>query len=454
MDIFPRLDDIWKWQSTLFAQENFPDGSQAGQEMSRQAIGRLMVLCFVPAGIVFFAPTLSGQSTLSVFQRCSGYAQSISELNSQFNAHRARAGQLVSRRSDLLLRLEACKQDLVGLKVGEVLHQLSMLQVEFEKQSVRMEATTTNFEDQPAAPGSALLRNREFLQPLSERWKNIEFRIGLGIKQSNEISASQRVTLQRKIKVVQELYTTIEEMDRLRFKQFELFNKYFELADVTGFRSEIENRAAVRELEKADTGNLGAVFALAIAMRRLNRVDESLALLTRFEATNAHAALAAAARSEIEMSLGNHAAARKLQHVALAAGRNDVRVRLLCAQSKSAGHDLKSAIPDWEFVAKHGDFETEAHRSLALIYASFPEPTKHHAEMAHEHSKLACALAADQNWGCLIARALAHSASGQRGAGLAAAEQAIGVAVGEQVSLCLSISDDIKAGKTVTWKFN
>lgn len=445
------------------------------------------------------APVFGQSSKVTNFQRCNSFAGTLGDLDTQHKSQATSAMQLVAQRADVLERLKACKRDLDELQARELVQQISLFQVELEKQALQIELNSIASQ-QNAAASAAQARAKEInasregflasapastktfigeigainkspwlgaapttlprigdapnVRALAAKWAQMVSLEGLGAQQLKELNAAQRITVERRLKIIGELQAVVLEMHRLQGKQFELFDKYFQLADIAGMRSRIEHRAALRELERADANNLGAAFVLAMTLSRLDRMDDSIALLNQLGASDALHGISLAARAEILMRKGEKLASRKDQSDALGLAKNDYRVRMLCAQADCVNAEYRSALADWEFALKHGTQEAAAQRALALIYVSLPSPTKHHLSLADEHSKLACALSVDENWGCQIARALALAVNGKRDEAAEYAEQATELAVGEQKYRCLAIADDIKAGKKVVWHFD
>lgn len=459
-------------------------------------ISRVCKFICMMVAVGILACDLQAQSLpASGFERCSVYATALAELESQYRLAVDHRMQLISQRSDILQRLDTCKRDCEGLQSLEVFEQLHRYQLEVEKQAVNYQLNQAASEQDRLAQ-AALARAPELnaarrtridaasnewltriagrdearwsgsnspfrndsldlpnIQPLTQKWAQLSTATGMSIQRARELNAAQRLTFERYRKTINELQSVVLQMSRIPFKQAELFAKYFQYADISGMRSRVEHRAALRELERSDFSNVGALFVAALTLSRLDREEDAIAMLTKLAQAESLRAVALAARAEILMRKGDRQASRKDQADAMALAGDDPRVRMFCAQAKCVDAELKSTLDDWEFALKHGAPETLVRRTLALIYCSLPHPTQRQLQIADEYSQIACSLSADNDWGSMIARALAHAANGRSDEALAAAESALELAIGEQKLVCQSIADHIQAGQPVTWRF-
>jgi tetratricopeptide (TPR) repeat protein len=262
-----------------------------------------------------------------------------------------------------------------------------------------------------------------------------------------------RLVLQRRKNVIDELQSILAEWRSLDAKSLELFNRYWQAADVAALKSNLELKAGLRSLQQADADNEGAQFALAITHMRLKEFDEALPLLNQLVQTPAVRGVALAARAELYVRMGKADLSSADMRQALSIAKKDPRVRLHCAMALAAAGSLRTAESEWEAVLKLGTQEIAARRAIALIHAAAPTPSDYDKKIANGYAQLAAKLAGEEDWACQMACALAAQASGQTLEAIRSAQRASDAAIGDKRVFCDAAIEQLKQGSRPSWQF-
>lgn len=415
---------------------------------------------------------VGAQSPVSSFSQCMAYVDAARDLGAKFDAHRTSGEELLAERAAVAQRLQTSWVTVAQLhqqQMVRVIHAAELelmgaaLAIELNGLIASKQGEPQRVLDPRYSPESTM---SHFFQQYQRSLQGPDVRDAgdqlAAVHVSLEALAhdmksfreAERLTIQRYLSQLQELERVVQEMMRWSQRSLELFDAYWELADVAGVRSPLELRMVLRELERASEADAGALFARAITLTRLERSPEALALLEQVSQFPPARLVVQAARAEILIRDGQTREGRSLLGQTLPAGSDDARVRLHRAQAYAAAGDLRSAANEWKAVLQLGGHEIAARRGLALLYASQSNPSPRELETALDQAQLASQLAGD-DWSCELALGLAWAAHGDDPQALAAVGRAGKFAAGENQTYCEQVAAQIQAGGSrPVWNFS
>ncbi|MGN6546589.1 MAG: tetratricopeptide repeat protein [Aureliella sp.] len=414
--------------------------------------GRVCAMVALTCQLLFGA-AVNAQAAAPAFERCLQYATEFEELNNQYSLYKTSAEKLSGEREDALERLAQTNQSVAQLIAYGAMQR--MLALEGQLIGVNQQAAVDSELARKANAGETLRPSTPNAPLRIANQQVAQTQVQLDVMYHNMKTTDQagRLVLERRKSIIEELQSIAAEFKGLDAKQLELFDRYWELADVARVRSDLELRAALRQLRQADSENSGAQFAMAITLMRLGDFDAALTLLNPLVQVPAIRAVALAARSELYVRMDKREASASDMRQAVAMAKNDPRVRMHCAMAHSAAESFKAAETEWNAVLKLGSQEVAARRALALLHASAPTPSEHNRKTAAESAELAAKLAGEDDWACNLALALAAQVNGDKEKAIRSAQRASDCAIGEKRIYCDGVLEQIEAGQRVFWRF-
>lgn len=399
------------------------------------------------------------QGMPSAFERCATYAAAFEELESLYDHYQAVREKLSVEHADALKRLSETNAAVRELVTFQEMRGLATLEAEMLSSGQQAALQSSSSPDGNLPSGHFLLGSRysetaaSAAASAARQIAQTRVQIDMLKHQMKTTDEAGRLVLERRKSVLEEIQSVMSEFYSLEVRSLELFNRYWELADVVGVRSGLELRAGRRLLQAAAADNPGAQFAHAITLMRLGEFDDPLAMLNRLANVPSVRGLVLAARAELHARMNKPDAALQDARQALSVARADGRVRVHRAMAFAALGDLKSAESEWEAVLKSGGHEIAARRAIALINASAANLTDRNKARAAESAELAGRLAGDKDWASNIAIALAAAANGETDKAIDAATRASGSAIGDKRLYCDGLREQMSRGARAVWKF-
>jgi tetratricopeptide (TPR) repeat protein len=392
----------------------------------------------------------SAQATSSsAFEQIAAYAKSFESLDSEVSAHLSARALMLKERDEVRAGLIDTQRDLQEVQARGFVNQFQGLETAMDLESIMQYAQSV-----PAqSPSSRRWRSTAFPLLANQTASDLLAQLSLQ-NQSLQLDAAASLTLERQRKLLTSAQGLVRRAQAWMVADRELMAGYIELADIGGTRSRLERRAALRQLERVDSQNIGAEVARAITLMRLGRVGEARQLVDEcFQRPGAARPFLLAVSGELYARAGEKTPAKKSLNEAIRQAPNVPILYWLRARSLMVMEEVEPALTDWELLLKSGQHDIAAHRGLALAYCALPTGAARNRELALEHAKLAVGLAGTDDWSCQIALALATARSGDFPGAIALAESAAQSALAEQKFLCASLAEQLKAGQIPDWEF-
>ncbi len=378
----------------------------------------------------------------ATFRKCSEYATQIDQLNDAFLRQQAAVAKVVDTIRELQPRIEQSEQKL---------QQLMEQRGQTGYQRLMLDAVMSAVKVQPRDSGGNV-------GPLTQV-ETARMVAQLGVQsdwmqhQINTFELASRIAMQQRLSLVEQLKTLLEEYNQYHTEQLHMFDKYWELADVSGERSDCERQAARRALDRSSIDNPGAIFLRAMLVMRTDKLDEASAWLDELVGYEEIRYVVLAARGELEARQGKVEEALQTLKLASSKSKTDMRVRIHRAVVLTGLGRYREATSEWESVLKQGKHDIKARCALAMLNSLDDSAFEKQKSKALEHAKIASRLAGDDNWLCSVAVALAQAANDHPEEAKATAELALTQAIGSQRIRCLELSDRLKNGGKPLWTF-
>lgn len=410
------------------------------------------------------------------FERGLTYLTAIEELDTKFDRLRTSGSKLIAEKQDTLNRLLQTNNALSQIQQTQAYKSLMLAQTQIIAASIQAELNSilsaptqksvvqtgidvrntpqTQLAAQALAPGNMLVQ-RNFQNAVAEgggQLARIAVEYDIIVHQMKTLNEAGRLAIERQVSIMRELEKIVNEMLVWESTSMELFNHYWALADVTNVKSDLELRAALRQLSRSSSENIGALFLKAITLARLEKFDEAEQILNNLSYVPAIRVLITAARAEVLARTQRKRESMSELRKTAPVGLNDPRVRMHRAMAFAACDEFKLAEAEWEALLKLGGQEVAARRAIALINASYPEPSDRNKSRAMEYAKLAVQLDSE-DWVSELSLALAFSINGDSDQGSKTATHAGELAVGENQVFCDEIAEKIKQGQHSSWRF-
>ncbi len=435
-----------------------------------------LVFTVYMASMAFLSGVANAQTLSTSFERGLEYLTAIEELDTKFDGLKASGNKLITERQDTLNRLLQTNNALSQIQQTQAYKSLQLAQTQIIAASMQAELNSllsaptqksivatgidvrntpqTQLNAQAQAPSNALVQ-RNFQNAVATQGSqlaNLNVEYDIIMHQMKTLSEAGRLAIERQVSILRELEKIVNEMLVWESTSLELFNRYWALADVANVKTDLELRAALRKLNGSSSENIGALFLKAITLARLEKFDEATPLLNKLVYVPAIRVLVTAAHADVlARTLKKREAISELRKT-LPIGLNDPRVRMYRAVAFAACEEFKLAETEWEALLKLGGHEVAARRAIALLNASYPEPSERNKSRALEYAKLAVHLDSE-DWVCAIALALALAVNGESEKGIESAKRAAELAVGENQGICDEIADKIESGQHTGWSF-
>lgn len=424
-------------------------------------------------GWLLYQPTpLQADPPLTAFDACMNYVQSTQELDRKFRSQKQAEQDLMVNYQKTMQSIAETRVTIEQLLSEQALQSARIVSGQLEGAAIEaelkrqwekpVESTITHTGDPWDNPIPRLSNDvRQTLRsdPKAARVKQmadgllaLRTQVDMQIHYLKTVNVSGNLAVQRYMALMEEVAGQLNEARNLQVKPLQLFVQYWDLADVLSVKSELLHLAALRELEKAAKENLGAKFARAITLMRLDRHDQAEPLINELVQIPAIRAYALVARAELHARLNRQREAASDMNQALALAAGDPRVRMHRGQVYAFLGNWKEAEREWELVLKAGGHEIAAHRALAIINASLAAPNQRQLTKGNQYAAVAVQLAAD-DWSCEAAAALAAAASGDTSRAVQAAQRAGQLAIGSQKIFCNLMCEQIETGQAVAWRF-
>ena len=244
---------------------------------------------------VLFARVSYGQTATSAFERSLTYSNAIAELDTKYAGLRSAGSKLIAERQDTLQRLAETNKTVSEILQSQAYKSIALAQTELVGESMLAElngfVASQQTQTSPvetgvdnrhtpqvqlaAQLGARDARNfRETLSARGNQLARVRVEYDLVRHQMKTLNEAGRLAVERHINIVRELETIVNEMLAWDTKTVELFNQYWSLADVAGFKSDFELRAALRQLSRSSNENSGALFFKAITLVRLEQYED------------------------------------------------------------------------------------------------------------------------------------------------------------------------------------
>jgi tetratricopeptide (TPR) repeat protein len=399
--------------------------------------------------IVSATTSASAQTTSSsAFEQIAAYANAFESLDSEVSAHLSARALMLKERDEVRAGLIDTQRDLQEVQARGFVNQFQALETAMDLESIMQYARSV-----PAQSPSPLWRSTAFPLLANQTASDLLAQLSLQ-NQSLQLDAAASLTLERQRKLLTSAQGLVRRAQAWMVADRELMAGYIELADISGTRSRLERRAALRQLERGDSQNIGAEVARAITLMRLGRVAEARQLVDEcFQRPGAALPFLLAVSGELHARAGEKTPAKKSLNEAIRQAPNVPILYWLRAQSLMVMKEVEPALTDWELLLKSGQHDIAAHRGLALAYCALPTAAPRNRELALEHAKLAVGLAGTDDWSCQVALALATARSGDLAGSITLAESAAQSALAEQKFLCASLAEQLKSGQIPDWEF-
>ena len=416
------------------------------------------------------------QTTATNFDRGLAYLTAIEELNTKFDGLRTAGSKLIAERQDTLNRLVQTNNAVSQIQQTQAYKSLQLAQTQMVAASLQAELNSllaaptekqvvdtgvdvrqtprVQFQALANAPSNKLVQRKfgNAVRAQGSQLATISVEYDIIVQQMKTLNEAGRLAIERQLSILRELEKIVNEMLVWESTSIDLFNQYWALADVANVKSDFELRAALRQLTRSSDVNIGALFVKAITLARLEQYEEAATILNQLFNVPAIRTLVIAAHADVLARQDKKREAISELRKTLPAGLNDPRVRMYRAVAFAACEEFKLAEAEWEALLKLGGHEVAARRAIALLNASYSEPSDRNKSRALEYAKLAVQLDGE-DWACELALALAFAINGESEKGIKSATRAGDLAVGENQTFCDEIAEKIKLGQPVSWVF-
>ncbi len=414
----------------------------------------------------------AAQEASSAFRVCMGYVETVQEMERKFENHRqSRNGLLADHRLTVTSLLET-KGTVNALKNAQARESIAWLNSQLQATQVAGRLESAVAQERSNSKSFVPERNIDvrhtphtqyqyfsdqfgFSQQskeLAAQLVNLRTRTDATVQNLKTIDVAGNLALQRFTALMQEFARQLREMQALQKQSIQLFDQYWELADILGQRSSIEHRAILRILRKSPSTNVGAQYLNALTLVRLGRYDKALPLINQLLQIPSIRPLIYVLRAELHARQGNKKQLLRDMQFALEMGKSEPRVRLHRAQVLWMAGEQAAAEREWEIVLKMGGNELAAHRAIAIINGLADSPNPKQKKKSLEYANLAIQLDTN-NWANEAAIAVAEAANGNQDRATTAAERACALAVGSKRVFCEELLNNLEAGQTLSWKF-
>ena len=433
---------------------------------------KIIVLLVLVAHAMRMAPVVAQSESGQSFASIMSYATTFEGLQRDADELLATQRRLIQQRDDALTRLLQSEKDLQNIRSTEVMHSLRLWET-----NMQLQLRQLNFENAWRAlhpiqvsasgeyPASSGLVEARANPILTMPWTADDVRqqqldtvqsINLG-EQIKQLDVASRLTVERRQKILTHLEETTQQAQQWFVDQRKLYDRYLDQADIAGVRSEIQLKAVLRELERADPDNLSARVVRAITLVRLEHFDEAQPLIEDLlQSTTIARPVAMALQAEVLARRGEKKEAQQQLRELLKLKEVPPQAIWLHAQVAQLLNEPSQAIAQWNGLLRSGSNEIAAHRGLALCYCAFRQRSSNQKRVQHEaleHAELANQLSGDSDWSCQLALALATAIGGDLPQAASLAENAADNALLEKQSLCLNFAQELKDGSIPKWEF-
>lgn len=405
---------------------------------------------------------------VSGFEVCMAHVNTIQELSRKFENHRvAGAGLRKDQREALgsLAETRGTIQSLLNEQMNESLNllqnqmNLAMTQSQMEEEWKKKEEFDLKYDVDVRHTIGFQFRYLSNQVPisknavgLSEQVADLGFHIDASIHKLKTLDVAGNLAVQRQISLMQEIKRRFLEMQGWDRKSVQLFDRYWEVADILAMQSDLETKVGARALKKSASDNPGAGFLRAVILIRQKEYSEALPIIDALARLPAIRARVLTLKAEWFARQGMEKEARQLLQNVLAIGKNDVRVRLHRGQVFAILGELDRAEQEWRLVLKYGDYDIAAHRAIALINASRTKLSSAQKLKSLEEAEVAAQLAAD-DWSCVATLAIAAAVNDNQKLAVENAKKASNLTVGSKRLLCEEMLAKFEADQPFAWEF-
>jgi tetratricopeptide (TPR) repeat protein len=435
------------------------------------AHGFKVFLCVSIVSASWISKSIAASNEQAAMEAAVQYWQSIKDLNDLFEAHWKNGSKLIAEQEATKRRMEETRQkfeQLMGEKAIIAMRSLESQLVIADTQTQIDKALEEQAKKVPdqlvgdvrlspydrlALQTGATFQDEEFKTKVGAlaRQQNME-RIfnDLNLHQGKSLDVAESLIVQRHMSQVKDLQRGIEEQFEWQKKLHGFFDRYWDLADITQIRSDLELRKGLEQTNDIISNNPGQLFLKAVLLNRLQRYDEAIKVIDASIEIPRLRLLLVCLKAEILMRTDKPQEAitllRQIPKNALA----DSRIRMQRATAYAAGKMYKQAIDDWEVIGKSGEHGIDAKRTLACLYVTFDNNRS--KVQAIKNGELAVKLNSE-DWSCSIAMAMAYAKGEKKEKAIEFANRAIEQSLGSNREFCEIVATKIENEESVYWRF-
>ena len=429
---------------------------------------------------VFMLPEIVFADSRS-FDRYAAFARSLEQLGDRFDVQYGLLESLIKQREELLKGIRESDSHIAQIQKNKKWHnyllmetQLMQAALNFQLQSIEAEEIERTSEDEMSTRiglwgdprgrsdmtgivGSRALDLQHSktgeANAIANASSSLQVRGDALVHHIKTLNVAGQLTVQRRLNLVLELNGLVPKMVKWRQESLGLLNQYWELADIPGFRSNVEIKSGLVVLQRAAETNLAADLAEGILLMRLEKYSQSREKLSKLVRAPFIAPLALAARAELNLRTGDEHDAKQDWQKAFELSAKDSRLRVHRAVLYELQDKLPQARREWQYLLQNGGYELWARRALALINPSLPNVNERLLKVAEDHAVVATKLSDNSDWASELALACIQAAQGEKQDALKTAERAAEIALGDKQLVCLEFADDIANDKPAIWQF-
>lgn len=396
----------------------------------------------------------SGQ--ISRFEEYANIVRDIDELEADFSDTVESNSILLKHQAELLAAIRESSAHTAQLEQSREWQNFRLFESELRRAA--MESSFRSLKES-GERGSLKLPQVNGARQLTNEF-GVTVRAGLelqlhinGIKQQLlTLDKAGQILLQRRFEAVQELQSLQPKFAPLREQNLKLLDKYWEVSDVPGYRSQLELRLARDALHKSAPENKCADLAESITLIRLGDYNAASKLLAALVHTPGIAPLALACRAELHIRQGDKNKFNADWQLALKLAPEDARIWVHHAVCMELMGDIPAATRNWEKVLAKREYNHWARRALSLLQTARPDANKGILRKASENALIATKLSAESDWGSMLALAFVQASEGDKPAAIKSAELAADLALGNNQHLCIEVAQQIEKDLPRSWR--
>jgi hypothetical protein len=396
----------------------------------------LSIFSLLLAGQVSYSQTDSTSSFDQIVQ----YGANFDALQEKFKRQSQRLDELIKQRDEALRRLDDSQRDLQQVANKSAMGQMQAM---VQEQNLLRTRLTPLDRRNPAA--------------ITDAVQNIDLQSSINLtqirNQIQQLDVASQLIYERQYKIIVQLQQVADQVKEYFKDSQKLIEDYLDASDIAGVESQLQNRAAIRALDRADVKDLGAMCALGIALIRDDQLDAASEKIEFLKDSPLLRPIGLAMQGEVLARKNEKAASKKAFSKALLASPNNPRVFWMRAQAYSILKEPKFAMEDWDRVLRSGKYEIAARRGWVLSCSQQINVSEADKRQAKEHAELARALAGKRNWSCTIALAIATAMNNDQAKAADIAQTAAELAVAEKKTICIELAEQLKNSTIPPWAF-